>query len=467
MSAFHNDIFNRRSSSAFLNEFSSQMKTPGVFAPAAMPRPLFCETGSRPSSSRSGHMGSHFAYVSGCEICEDYVCRGVEICRHEHRMCHQNGYKARTEESVTDSAFANGRVRARSATTTVGDSSFGFANMDAEMLRMAADNKWRTPAYDSFYGKPFAGNCVPPPQGHVQLRQDNVDQVFAHQHNAMHSQRQAQMHAEAQAHFTGNNYAHCHAQRAEEEDEVKVTTTTTTTTTTKIIPCETTHCHPSPPPPPPPPPVECHKPKPLPVKPSCHDHIIVPIIPIGIKPDGPVAKPAESCCTWCKFLPCLSCPKPTNPNARFHKLNFRLFPEYEFLDDSVAVPKPSEYFPEHTHVASRADFRVNVPKISDIAQRVYVDFIGDQMVIIGEHGRPQVLRHMHSSPDSVRSSTRSSSLRSGLGEKYHNPHALPHGVSRVFCKNFFVPRDTYDRDRAQVFIKPNGKLKVVVPALEP
>ncbi|KAJ2249135.1 hypothetical protein GGI13_004388, partial [Coemansia sp. RSA 455] len=84
------------------------MKTPGVFAPAAMPRPLFCETNSRPSSSHS-RTGSHFAYVSGCEICEDYVCRGVDICHHEHRMCHQNGYKARTEESVTDSAFANGR----------------------------------------------------------------------------------------------------------------------------------------------------------------------------------------------------------------------------------------------------------------------------------------------------------------------------------------------------------------------
>ncbi|KAJ2685263.1 hypothetical protein IWW39_004390 [Coemansia spiralis] len=433
------------------------MNTPGVFAPAAMPRPLFCES-SRPSSSssRTGHtLGGHFAYVAGCEICEEYVCRGADICRHEHRMCHQNGYKARTEESVTDSAFANGRVRARSATTTVGDSSFGFANMESEMLRMAADNKWRTPATDDFYGKPF-NHCAPPkPQGHVQLRQDNVDQVFAHHHHQMHSQRQAEMHAGAQAHFSG---AHCHAKQ-EEEDEVKVTTTTTTTTTTKVIPCETTHCHPCTPPLPPPPPVECHRPKPLPVKPR---PVIVPIIPIGTKPDGPVAKPVESCCTWCKFLPCLSCPKPTNPNARFHKLNFRLFPEYEFLDDTVQVPRPSEYFPEHTHVASRADFRVGVPKITEIAQRVYVDFIGDQMVIFGEHGRPAGLRHMHSSPDTMRSSTRSSSTRGSVVEK----HGLGHGVSRVFCKNFFVPRDTYDRDRAQVFIKPNGKLKVVVPALE-
>ncbi|KAJ2732062.1 hypothetical protein IW152_004099 [Coemansia sp. BCRC 34962] len=446
------------------------MNTPGVFAPAVMPRPLFCESSSRPSSSssRTGHTpGGHFAYVAGCEICEEYVCRGVDICCHEHRMCHQNGYKARTEESVTDSAFANGRVRARSATTTVGDSSFGFANMESEMKRMAADNKWRTPACDELYGRPFS-NCSPPsmPQGHVQLRQDNVDQVFAHHHQQMHSQRQAQMHAEARAHFS-NNYAHCHAQQKEEEDEVKVTTTTTTTTTTKVIPCETTHCHPCTPtlpaPPPPPPPVECHKPKPLPVKPK---PAIVPIIPIGTKPGGLVAKPAEACCTWCKFLPCLSCPKPTNPNARFHKLNFRLFPEYEFLDDSVQVPRPSEYFPEHTHVASRADFRVNVPKITEVAQRVYVDFIGDQMVVFGEHGRPSGLRHMHSSPDTIRSSTRSSSLRGSLAGEKHG-HVMPLGVSRVFCKNFFVPRDTYDRDRAQVFIKPNGKLKVVVPALEP
>ncbi|KAJ2836693.1 hypothetical protein FBU31_001305 [Coemansia sp. 'formosensis'] len=454
MSAFHNDIFNRRSSAAFLGDFS-QMKTPGVFAPAVMPRPLFSDNNcSRPSSSSS--RTGHFAYVAGCEICEEYVCRGVDICRHEHRMCHDNGYKARCEESVTDSAFGNGRVRARSATTTVGDSSFGFANMETEMLRMASDNRWRTPANDDFYGKPFSNNCPAPPQSHMQLRQDNVAQVFAHQQH-LHAPRQNHMHAEAQAHFAAAANAHCHRQQ-EEEDEVKVTTTTTTTTTTKVIPCETTLCHPAPvecrPVP-----VECHKPKPLPVKPAPP---LVPIIPIGTKPDGHVAKPAESCCTWCKFLPCLSCPKPTNPNARFHKANFRLFPEYEFLDDHLQVPKPSEYFPEHTHVASRADFRVNVPKISDIAQRVYVDFIGDQMVVMGEHGKPHGLRHMQSAPGSVRSSTRSSTIHSTP-----NPNVLPHGVSRVFCKNFFVPRDTYDRDRAQVFIKPNGKLKVVVPALEP
>ncbi|KAJ2580257.1 hypothetical protein GGH95_002690 [Coemansia sp. RSA 1836] len=263
--------------------------------------------------------------------------------------------------------------------------------------------------------------------------------------------------------------------KEEEEDEVKVTTTTTTTTTTKIVPCETTHCHTLPSPPPPCQAkvvVECHTPKPLPVivvKPPHHHHHDH-IIPIGVKPDGPVAKPAASCCTWCKFLPCLSCPKPTNPNARFHKLNFRLFPEYEFLSDTVSVPKPSEYFPEHTHVASRADFRVNIPKITDIAQRVYVDFIADQMVVMGEHGKPQQQQQHYSSPDSVlvRSSTRSSSLRSGIGGEKHlmHHHGLPHGVSRVFCKNFFVPRDTYDRDRAQVFIKPNGKLKIVIPALE-
>ncbi|KAJ2744859.1 hypothetical protein GGI20_002627 [Coemansia sp. BCRC 34301] len=447
MSAFHNDIFNRRSSTAFLNDFSSQMKTPGVFAPAAMPRPLFCETGSSRPSSRS----SHFAYVRGCSICEDYVCRGAEICHHEH-TCQSNGYSARAEESVTDSVFANGRVRARSATTTVGDMSFGFANVDAEMKRMAADNRWRTPAYDDFYGKPFSSACQPPPpHGHVRMTQDNVDQVFAHQHHLVHAQRQAQMHAEAQAHFSG----HCHArqQQEEEDDEVKVTTTTTTTTTTKIVPCETVHCHT--PSPPPCEPVRCHTPKPLPavvVHPSCGDHAI----PVGTKPPV-VVKPAEPCCTWCKFLPCLSCPKPSNPNARFRKQNFRLFPEYEFLADTQAVLKSSAYFPEHTHVASRSDFRVTVPKISGIAQRVYVDFIGDQMVVMGEHGKP--------APNALaRSSTRSSSLRSyaSLGEKQ-----LPVGVSRVFCKNFFVPRDTYDRDRAQVFIKPNGMLKIVVPALEP
>ncbi|KAJ2894423.1 hypothetical protein GGI21_005292, partial [Coemansia aciculifera] len=395
MSAFHNDIFNRRAGS-----FS------GGFPPSGFtPRPLFTDN-PRP----------HFAYVRGCHICEDYVCRGVEICHHEH-VCHStsssgNGYSARTEESTTDSAFANGRVRARSATTTVGDASFGFANMDAEMLRMAADNKWRTPAYDPFYGRPFSGNCLPPAEGHVSLRQDNVDHVFKHHHHMMHADKQAQMHREAQAHFSSPRHCHVAARQcAEEEDEVKVTTTTTTTTTTKIIPCETTHCHP----PPSPSPrciearvVECHTPTII-VKPSCHDTVL---IPIGVKPDGPPIKPAESCCTWCKFLPCLSCPKPTNANARFHKLNFRLYPEYEFLSDTAPVPRASEYFPEHSHVASRADFRVNIPKITDIAQRIYVDFIADQMVICGEHGKPTAAPRNDSL---VRASTRSST--SAFNEK--------------------------------------------------
>ncbi|KAJ2000743.1 hypothetical protein GGI04_004032 [Coemansia thaxteri] len=467
MSGFHNDIFNRRSSSAFMG---------GEFASPAMPRPLFGDGagGCRPQSSEH----RHFAYVAGCEICEECVCRGVDIRRHEHRMARgcNNGFSARTEESATSSAFGNGRVQSRTATTMQGDAGFGFAHAESEMRRMSA-----APA--DFFSRPFANNCPPPVQHNNRMRlcEDNVAQVFEAQHHMMHGHRQAQMHADARDHFAGATASHCRPLFAddgcygaaarcerEEEDEVKVTTTTTTTTTTKVLPCEPAVCHTRcepatvpvrcATPPPPPPPVIV-----VPV----HDHHHVTVIPVGVKPEGAVIKPAEACCTWCKFLPCLSCPKPTNANARFKKRNFRLFPEYEFLADDLAVPRPTEYFPEHTHVASRADFRVNIPKVTDIAQRVYVDFIGDQMLVSGEHGRPLPVPRaagQHLSPPTVRSSTRSS--MASLPEK-HMARDLPHGVARVFAKNFFVPRDTYDRDRAQVFIKPNGKLKIVVPALEP
>ncbi|KAJ2711356.1 hypothetical protein H4R19_003290 [Coemansia spiralis] len=465
MSAFQDDLFKRRASMSF--------------APAG-PRPLFGDAG--------GH--KHFAYVAGCEICDDYKRRGAEVCVHEHRVvcrgvhrgccCHccckeretaacgsGQGYRKRQEESVTDSQFGNGRVRARSSTTTTGDAGFGFAHMDTEMLRMASDNKWRSSSGDPFF-QPL-GSGAPAPAGHVQLREGNFGQVFG-AHHEMHQSRQAHMHADAAAHFGGANrpmplfgrYDNCR-----EEDRVKVTTTTTTTTKTtrRPVPCEEVVHHPPTPPQPPPPPPQPdhhhhhhhhnekedhhhhhHHPP--------HPHPHVPHIPVGVRPDIPAAK-AEPCCTWCRFLPCFACPTPANPNERFNKVNFRLYPEYEFLPDNVEVAKPTEYFPDHTQVPSRSSFKVTIPKVTEVAKRVYVDFIGDQMVIIGEHNNGKPAMHMPRprSDPSVRSAR----------TLHADPHAM-HNV-RVFAKNFFVPRDTYDRNRAQAFVKPNGKLKVMIPVL--
>ncbi|KAJ2764900.1 hypothetical protein IWQ57_004992 [Coemansia nantahalensis] len=474
MSAFQDDFFKRRASMSFA-------------AGPAGPRPLFGDAG--------GH--KHFAYVAGCEICEDYVRRGSELCVHEHRVvcrgvqhgccCHcccqkrettvcsgsggasGQGYRAREEESVTDSQFGNGRVRARSATTMVGDADFGFANMDSEMLRMASDNRWRTSSGDAFY-RPLSSGA-PAPAGHVQLREGNFGQVFG-AHREMHESRQTHMHAEAAAHFNGANrpmplfgrYDNCH-----EENRSKKTTTTTTTTTTKTtrrpVPCEEVVHHPPaplPPPPPPPPPQPDHHHHHHHHQSEKHDHhhhhhSHVPHIPVGVKPDLPPPK-AEPCCTWCRFLPCFACPTPANPNERFRKENFRLYPEYEFLADNVEVAKPTEYFPDHTQVPTRNSFKVTIPKVTDVAKRVYVDFIGDQMVIIGEHSHGAAATGLL---PRVRSLPSEHSTRTLHGDA----HAPAAHVVRVFAKNFFVPRDTYDRNRAQAFVKPNGKLKIVVPAL--
>ncbi|KAJ1927960.1 hypothetical protein FBU59_007169, partial [Linderina macrospora] len=254
-------------------------------------------------------------------------------------------------------------------------------------------------------------------------------------------------------------------QEEEEEDEIKVTTTTTTTTKKYIreIDDDKETCkkvRPPPPPPKPPvivvakPPAEHH-----------HHHHHQTLIPIGVRPDEPVKK-VEPCCTWCKILPCLDCPKPTNPNERFKKLNFRLFPEYEFLPDDLQIPKNTEYFPEHTHFGTNSQYKITIPQVTTIAQKVYVDFIGDQCVVMGDHGKP--LRHPMPSP-SVRSTRSSVSSRTQVKKLHHDHHShhseLPLGVTRVFAKNFFMPRDTYDHNRAQVFVKPNGKLKIVVPVL--
>ncbi|KAJ1722155.1 hypothetical protein LPJ53_003391 [Coemansia erecta] len=520
MSAFHNDIFNRRASAstAFFSDFRQDNRS-GVFAAPVMPKPMFAQgDGHARRASMGDASHQHFAYVAGCEICEDYVRCGREISRHEHRVvcrgvhhgccchgccatressastavhaCHEGaGYRARTEESTTDSAFANGRVRARSATTTVGDASFGFANMESEMLRMRQEQG------AGFFQRPFSARRVEPPAGHVRLAEGNVAQAFDH-HAQMHGARQQDMRMEAAGHFAGHGrprplFAAAYGCDREQEQTKVKTTTTTTTTTRRFEEPPPAACVATPEPPAcapapvcvatPAPPVCVAKPEP--------PHAV---IPVGTRPDV-LVKRAEPCCSWCKFLPCLSCPKPTNPNARFNKPNFRLFPEYEFLPDTLAMPRPTEYFPRHTHVASRADYRVEIPRVMDSAQRIYVDFIGDQMVIMGEHGKPLhvgagVPRHMRSSP-SVRSTRSSMSSRETAhvrgfvpepGHHLHHanhphhhhhadaekPHHLPVGVSRVFAKNFFLPRDTYDRNRAQAFIKPNGKLKIIVPVLE-
>ncbi|KAJ2816191.1 hypothetical protein IWW50_006582, partial [Coemansia erecta] len=145
MSAFHNDIFNRRSSSAFLGEFRQDNRS-GVFAPPVMPKPLFGESNRRssfggpqqpsfggpqqpsfggpPQPSFSGQH-THFAYVEGCSICEEYVRRGVEICVHEHRVeccgAHR-GCKCRRciEVEVTVTRRADGE-RTRCATPNGGE----------------------------------------------------------------------------------------------------------------------------------------------------------------------------------------------------------------------------------------------------------------------------------------------------------------------------------------------------------
>ncbi|KAJ1963545.1 hypothetical protein GGI12_001994 [Dipsacomyces acuminosporus] len=480
MSAFHNDIFNRRSS-VFLGQFDQSHK-PGVFAPPAMPRPLFGDSPGqqRRSSFSEGSIrgNKQFAYLAGCEICEEEslatTCQESSSGANRINIDVDVAYKARTEESVTDSKMGNGRVRARSATTMVGDSSFGFANMDVEMQKWAADNRWRNSNHDSFYGRPFSDNKVQhcPPE-HMRLREDNVGGAFS-AHRRLHDRRQADMHADANAYFSGQYRPHHSVfgnggaygcRQEEEEEEVKVTTTTTTTTTTThhVEDDKKDVCKALPSPPPRPP-------TPTPPKHHHHHHHHAVVIPVGTKPDAKIVPPGP-CCTWCKFLPCLDCPKPTNPNARFKKENFRLFPEYEFLPDHLDVPKPTEYFPDHVHAASRTQYKITIPGALGIAQRIYVDFVGDQMVILGEHGKPLKLHHHHlasrGSTPTMRS-TRSASLSSK--EREHVKHFVPGvddipGVSKVFAKNFFLPRDTYDRDRAQVFIKPNGKLKIVVPVI--
>ncbi|KAJ1935409.1 hypothetical protein EC988_008496, partial [Linderina pennispora] len=287
-----------------------------------------------------------------------------------------------------------------------GDASFGFANMESEMLRMAADNRWRNSGSynDSFYSKPLCDNPPPPPPNHMHLREDNVGQVWEH-HRHMHGGMQSHMHEEAASHFQGNHHHHhqnqCHGhllrqqEQEEEEDEIKVTTTTTTTTKKYIREieddkekCKKVVQPPLPPKPPvvvPMPPAEHHH----------HHHHHQTVIPVGVRPNEPVKK-VEACCTWCKILPCLDCPKPTNPNERFKKVNFRLFPEYEFLPDDLQIPKNTEYFPEHTHFGTSSQYKITIPQVTTIAQKIYVDFIGDQCVVMGDHGKP--LRHPMPSP---------------------------------------------------------------------
>lgn len=424
-SSFHNDIFNRRS---------------GFFDTSSMvPKPLFSDNQERCRSTSFSETTTCIGSHHGCH-CHTCSCSSSN-----------EGYRQRTEETCTDSSFNNGCVRARSSTTMCGDASFGFANMESEMTNWAKDNRWRGPGFDSFYGRPFdnSDNCVP--VGHMRLREDNFGEVFDNSHQRVHGGRLGHMHAEAHAFFNNTpRPSEGYREKAEEEDtKVVKTTTTTTTTTTTCKHCSGDCCcgeeKPVPCLPPPPCP-----PTPPPAPPSPSPPVI--IIPIGTKPDVPV-KPAEPCCTWCKFLPCFSCPKPPNPNNRFHKLNFRLYPEYEFLQDDVEAPKPTEWFPEHTHDATRSEFKLEIPKITETAHRVYVDFIGDQVLVVGEHGHPKKPSH------------------ETLDEKSRHLHhgsasSLPLGVMRVFAKNFFVPRDTYGRDHAQVFIKPNGKLKLVVPAIQ-
>ncbi|KAJ2526835.1 hypothetical protein EV175_007612, partial [Coemansia sp. RSA 1933] len=95
MNAFHDDIFNRRASGVFMSGGFEQDKRSSVFAAPTMPKPLFGDNSGgygapvrnhQRSSSFGGAQHKHFAYVAGCEICEDYIRCGTDICYHEHRV---------------------------------------------------------------------------------------------------------------------------------------------------------------------------------------------------------------------------------------------------------------------------------------------------------------------------------------------------------------------------------------------
>ncbi|KAJ1856172.1 hypothetical protein LPJ57_007246, partial [Coemansia sp. RSA 486] len=107
---------------------------------------------------------------------------------------------------------------------------------------------------------------------------------------------------------------------------------------------------PCPPPRQPTPPLVWHRlPMPPPIYHVNHHHHVAVIL-VGAKP-GVLVKHAKPYCTWCKFLP-----------------------------GHLDVSKPTEYFSAHTYFALHSEYTVTIPKVMESAQRIYVDFVGDEMI---------------------------------------------------------------------------------------
>ncbi|KAJ1679078.1 hypothetical protein EV182_002770, partial [Spiromyces aspiralis] len=104
-----------------------------------------------------------------------------------------------------------------------------------------------------------------------------------------------------------------------------------------------------------------------------------------LKPDAHAPPPQPRGCSWlCRIFCSGLCSIPYNSNARFHKKNFRLYPDYDFLPDNAVLPTEIGIFPKHTVSANHKRIKLVVPHIYVHAPRVFVDIVCENLVVRGE-----------------------------------------------------------------------------------
>ncbi|PVU90851.1 hypothetical protein BB561_004688 [Smittium simulii] len=86
-------------------------------------------------------------------------------------------------------------------------------------------------------------------------------------------------------------------------------------------------------------------------------------------------------CKICNFFCYGVCSIPYNPNARFKNVNFRLYPDYDFIPDNQIVPKDTSFFPKTELSVNRKWFRIKIKDPNRIYSKYTVDFFGDLLVI--------------------------------------------------------------------------------------
>ncbi|PWA02466.1 hypothetical protein BB558_001384 [Smittium angustum] len=215
-----------------------------------------------------------------------------------------------------------------------------------------------------------------------------------------------------------------------------------------------------------------------------HEHMDVKI-PYHPNYKNPQPIQAQKC-RICKFFCYGICSIPFNPNARFKNINFRLYPDYDFLDDDYHIKNnyvliDSGDFPRHSMSSNEKRFKIKLYDAKRMYTDLKIDIIGNYTVISGKrmfgYSKPPKLTKRFTEAVNINSLKNQNQKNPGYSRKeYIKPDNtivnididIDERIQNIgnvneFRKVYFVDNALYELERANSRINPDGDLVLIIP----